>query len=139
MLKQIGRKMPTDGTPRSQCHPPRDCSGTVSSRAAAMARRPFRSGLGWRTMVALVLLMQGLAGCEEKWKAHEYDERDADLEAAFFAGLDTSEIADVPEARSLRPCCIFGNDVAVQGGSMPGPRSRGSHGVLATGPGAAQH
>lgn len=44
-----------------------------------------------------------------------------ELDTAFFSGLDSEAIADVPEPQSLRPCCIFGNDVGVQVGSVPVP------------------
>ena len=46
---------------------------------------------------------------------------DEDLHAAFFAGEDSKEIASVPEPGSLRPCCVFGNDVRAQLGSIPVP------------------
>src|SRR5262249_9640389 len=44
-----------------------------------------------------------------------------ELDAAFFAGIDPKQIADVPEPTSLRPCCILGNDVSAQLGSVPVP------------------
>jgi hypothetical protein len=47
--------------------------------------------------------------------------RDEELDTAFFAGLDSKEVADVPEPASLRPCCIFGTDVGAQVRSVPVP------------------
>ena len=82
---------------------------------------PDRRRVARRAMLGTMLLALALWGCREKWTAHEHPARDEQLEAAFFAGLDTPEIADVPESRALRPCCIFANDVGVQVGSIPVP------------------
>jgi hypothetical protein len=51
----------------------------------------------------------------------QHPPRDEELDSAFFSGLDSEAIADVPEPQSLRPCCIFGHDVGVQVGSVPVP------------------
>ena len=68
--------------------------------------------------IVLVLAVAALGGCEQKW---QQEVRDEETESAFFAGLDSKEIADVPEPRSLRPCCVFGNDVGVQIRTVPLP------------------
>lgn len=48
--------------------------------------------------------------------------RDEELDAAFFAGLDSKKVADLPEPTSLRPCCVFGKDVGaeVRSRAVPG-------------------
>ena len=73
--------------------------------------------------VAWVILPLALLsfGCKEKWNTRQQPVRDEELESAFFSGLDAEEIPDVPEPQSLRPCCIFGNDVGVQVGRMKVP------------------
>jgi len=48
-------------------------------------------------LVALILLVQALAGRKEKWQAREYAERDAELEAAFRA----CALASTTTTRSL--------------------------------------
>jgi hypothetical protein len=68
--------------------------------------------------VLVILLILALPGCKQEW---EHRVRDEELESAFFAGLDSKEIPALPEPQSLRPCCIFGNDVQVQVGSVPMP------------------
>lgn len=60
-------------------------------------------------------------GCKEKWDTTQHPVHDEELDVAFFSGLDSQAIADVPEPKSLRPCCIFGNDVGVQVGRMKVP------------------
>jgi len=60
-------------------------------------------------------------GCQEKWDTTQRPVRDEELDAAFFSGLDAEVIPDVPEPESLRPCCVFGNDVGVQVGRMKVP------------------
>ena len=60
-------------------------------------------------------------GCKEKWDTTQQPVRDKELESAFFSGLDSEVIPEVPEPQSLRPCCIFGNDVGVQVGRMKVP------------------
>jgi hypothetical protein len=67
-------------------------------------------------LVALALVLRGLA---EKW--HVADLNDAELDTVFFAGLNAAEIPNIPEPTNLRPCCIFGNDIGVQVGSVPVP------------------
>ena len=69
--------------------------------------------------LGVLLLVLPLAGCEQKWDQAARD--DEELEAAFFAGLDTKELVDLPEPQSLRPCCVFGNDIGVQIRSIPMP------------------
>jgi len=81
------------------------------------ARKFFASTLMW-AILALSLLS---SGCKEKWDMTQNAVQDEELDAAFFSGLDSQEIADVPEPRSLRPCCIFGNDVSVAVGAVPIP------------------
>jgi len=73
-----------------------------------------------------VLLALGLAllssGCEQKWDMTQRPVRDAETDSAFFAGLNSEAIVEVPEPTSLRPCCVFGNDVGVEiaGARLPG-------------------
>jgi len=75
-----------------------------------------------RTAAWIALSLAVLAaGCEQKWDTAQRPVQDEELDAAFFSGLDSKEIADVPEPASLRPCCIFGNDVGAQVGSIPVP------------------
>jgi hypothetical protein len=74
----------------------------------------------WAVWMALSLALLS-AGCKEKWSMAQHPVKDEELDAAFFSGLDTKEIADVPEPTSLRPCCIFANDVGAQIGSVPVP------------------
>jgi hypothetical protein len=62
-----------------------------------------------------------LAGCGEQWDAGQHPVKDEEADTAFFAGIDAKEIPDVPEPKSLRPCCILGNDVGVEIGSVPVP------------------
>jgi hypothetical protein len=77
---------------------------------------------GTRCAVLATLALALLSfGCEEKWDTTQHPARDEELDAAFFSGLDSEAIADVPEPQSLRPCCIFGNDVGVQVGRVPVP------------------
>ena len=68
-------------------------------------------------VLGLIVIMVGLAASrrDQRW-AMSAPLRDEELDAAFFAGVDAKQIADVPEATSLRPCCIFGNDVGAQVG-----------------------
>ena len=72
--------------------------------------------------LALVMLT---AGCEQKWNTAKDPVQDEELDTAFFAGLDPKEIPDVPEPKGLRPCCILGNDIGAEVGSIPVPRSSG--------------
>jgi hypothetical protein len=81
------------------------------------ARKFFTGTLVW-AILALSLLSPG---CKEKWDMTQNAVQDEELDAAFFSGLDSQEIADVPEPLSLRPCCIFGNDVSVAVGTVPIP------------------
>ncbi len=71
--------------------------------------------------LAILVLAALSGGCEEKWDTTQRPLRDEELDAAFFAGLDSETIPDVPEPEALRPCCIFGNDVGVQLGRMRVP------------------
>jgi hypothetical protein len=73
------------------------------------------------TARALLLLTLLCVGCKEKWDTTQRPVRDEELDSAFFSGLDAEVIPDVPEPQSLRPCCIFGNDVGVQVGRMKVP------------------
>jgi hypothetical protein len=100
---------------------PATVAGTLFAVVAGPVCGPLRRRVARAAMLATMLLAPALWGCKEKWTAAEHPGRDEELEASFFAGLDTPEIADVPEARSLRPCCIFANDVGVQVGSVPIP------------------
>src|SRR5262249_29158163 len=74
-------------------------------------------GLVW-PMLSLALLS---AGCSEKWDMTKQPVRDEELDTAFFSGLDSKEVADVPEPASLRPCCIFGTELGAQVRSVPVP------------------
>ncbi|MGZ6075863.1 MAG: DUF4056 domain-containing protein [Isosphaeraceae bacterium] len=69
-------------------------------------------------VLGLLLLVLPVAGCQQKW---ERPARDEEMESAFFAGLDTKELVDLPEPRRLRPCCVFGTDIGVQIRSVPVP------------------
>ena len=73
-------------------------------------------------VLALIVIVVGLTASrrDQRW-AMSAPLQDEELDAAFFAGVDAKQIADVPEATSLRPCCIFGNDVGAQVGSIPVP------------------
>ena len=84
-----------------------------SRRARYRVKRRLRVGL-W-----LVLLILPLAACQQKWE--QPNVRDEEMESAFFAGLDTKELADLPEPSRLRPCCVFGHDIGVQIRSVPMP------------------
>jgi len=75
-----------------------------------------------RIAASAILLLAVLSfGCKEKWDTTQRPVPDEELDAAFFSGLDAEVIPDVPEPESLRPCCIFGNDVGVQVGRMKVP------------------
>jgi hypothetical protein len=75
-----------------------------------------------RNLAWVILSLAVLSfGCEQKWDTTQQPAQDEELDAAFFAGLDSAAIADVPEPQSLRPCCIFGDNVGVQVGSIPVP------------------
>ena len=75
-----------------------------------------------RIALAAILSLAVLAfGCKQKWDVTQHPVKDEELDTAFFAGLDSDAIADVPEPQSLRPCCIFGNDIGVQVGRMRVP------------------
>ena len=77
----------------------------------------LRRGLLWSAFTLALLS----TGCSEKWDMTKQPVRDEELDTAFFAGLDSKEVADVPEPASLRPCCIFGTDVGAQVRSVPVP------------------
>jgi hypothetical protein len=49
------------------------------------------------------------------------DLKDEEIDRTFFSGLNAAGIPNVPEPTSLRPCCIFGNDIGVNVGSIPVP------------------
>ena len=74
------------------------------------------------TVLGLIVIAVGLtAGARgQKW-ALSAPLQDEQLEAAFLAGKDAKQISDVPEPTSLRPCCILGNDVQAEVGSIPVP------------------
>jgi hypothetical protein len=88
-----------------------------ASKPALRARCDFVNSACW-VIIALTLVF---VGCKQKWDTTQRPTRDEELDSAFFSGLDSEQIADVPEPQSLRPCCIFGNDVGVQMGSVPVP------------------
>lgn len=76
----------------------------------------------WFGMASAAVFIALLSfSCRDKWDSTAHPVQDEELDAAFFAGLSSEEIPDVPEPKSLRPCCIFGNDVAVSVGSVPVP------------------
>ncbi len=81
--------------------------------------RTGRAWIGWATAAVFLMLLP--FGCRQKWDTTANPPVDEELESAFFAGLSSEEIPDLPEPKSLRPCCIFGNDVAVSVGSVPVP------------------
>lgn len=70
--------------------------------------------------IALTLAVLS-AGCSEKWDTTQHPVHDEEVDAAFFAGLNYKGLADVPEPKSLRPCCILGNDIGAEVGSIPVP------------------
>jgi hypothetical protein len=72
---------------------------------------------GW-VVLALGLLS---ASCAPKWNTVQHPLQDEELDGAFFSGLGSKDVPDVPEPKSLRPCCIFGNDVSVEVGTVPVP------------------
>ena len=73
--------------------------------------------LVWMALTLAVLT----AGCSEKWDTTQKPIHDEEVDAAFFAGLNFKGLADVPEPTSLRPCCILGNDIGAEVGSIPVP------------------
>jgi hypothetical protein len=89
-------------------------------RTSAPAPRAWRHLVHGACGVILTLTLLSV-GCKQKWDTTQRPARDEELDSAFFAGLDSEQIADVPEPQSLRPCCIFGNDVGVQIGRMKVP------------------
>jgi len=72
-------------------------------------------------VVATLALVMLTAGCEQKWNTAKDPVQDEELDTAFFAGLDPKEIPDVPEPKGLRPCCILGNDIGAEVGSIRVP------------------
>jgi hypothetical protein len=62
-----------------------------------------------------------LAGCQQEWNTSKKPVTDKELDSAFFAGIDPKDIPDVPEPKSLRPCCILGNDIGAEVGDIPVP------------------
>lgn len=78
----------------------------------------YRLLLVWMVLL-LALSLVVLAGSAERW--HVLDVNDEEVDTAFFSGLNAAEIPNVPEPTSLRPCCIFGNDIGAQVGSIPVP------------------
>ena len=90
----------------------------VREEGTASGTRQFSvRNLVWATL-ALALLS---SSCKQKWDTSQQPVRDEELDSAFFSGLDAEQLPDVPEPQNLRPCCIFGNDVGVQVGSIPVP------------------
>ncbi|MEW6444378.1 MAG: DUF4056 domain-containing protein, partial [bacterium] len=81
-----------------------------------VSRLLFRSAACAGLMLALLSF-----GCRDKWDVSGHPVKDEELDSAFFAGLNSVEIPDVPEPQRLRPCCIFGNDVGVSVGHVPVP------------------
>lgn len=51
--------------------------------------------------------------CKARWDTTETPVRDEELEQAFFSGLNSIDVPDLPEPSRLRPCCIFGDEVGV--------------------------
>ncbi|HVM96912.1 MAG TPA: DUF4056 domain-containing protein [Candidatus Acidoferrales bacterium] len=88
----------------------------TSSTTVRKTRRILTSGALGAILLALLP-----SGCKEKWDTTQRPVHDEELDSAFFSGLDSDVIPDVPEPQSLRPCCIFGNDVGVQVGRMTVP------------------
>jgi hypothetical protein len=71
------------------------------------------------TALAVTLCAALLVGSAEKWSTSKLN--DEEVDAAFFSGLNPEDIPTVPEPTSLRPCCIFANDVGARVGSIPVP------------------
>ena len=69
-------------------------------------------------VLALGLL---IAGCRADWDTTSKPVQDEELEQAFFSGLNSIDVPDLPEPSRLRPCCVFGNDVGVGIRSIPIP------------------
>jgi|GEM_PF-1762357 len=74
--------------------------------AEARAPRPPKRLDTRRAVPAMLLLGLLCCGCDQKWDMTQRPVSDEELDSAFFSGLDAEVIADVPEPRSLRPCCI---------------------------------
>ena len=72
------------------------------------------------TALAVTLCAALLVGSAEKWSTTS-NLNDEEVDAAFFSGLNPEDIPAVPEPTSLRPCCIFGNDIGARVGSIPVP------------------
>lgn len=88
---------------------------------SGLRARSGRRALGPSARKAALVLAVVLSGCVQRWETKGPPVRDEELDAAFFAGLDTRQIVDVPEPTRLRPCCIFGHDVGVLLGALPLP------------------
>jgi hypothetical protein len=88
-----------------------------ASKPAPTRRRHFVHNACWAIFTLTLLSV----GCKQKWDTTQRPARDEELDSAFFSGLDAEAIPDVPEPQSLRPCCIFGNDVGVQVGRIKVP------------------
>lgn len=79
---------------------------------------------------AFVLLASGVFGCQEtSWDVSKKARaRDADVAAALgdtiqgnSAGLEATDIPEIPYPGALRPCCAFGADLDVALGRVPIP------------------
>jgi uncharacterized protein DUF4056 len=68
----------------------------------------------------LTLCVALLLASAERWATTSHL-NDEELDAAFFSGFNPEDIPAVPEPTSLRPCCIFGNDIGARVGSIPVP------------------
>jgi len=109
-------KTATDMRPRRTAFGNSDGHPKSEKRSLAALRRTRGA-----VLATLVLALLSF-GCEQKWDITQRPVRDEEADSAFFAGLNSDEIFDVPEPTSLRPCCIFGNDIGVQigGTRVPG-------------------
>jgi hypothetical protein len=72
------------------------------------------------TALVITVCVALLVGSAEKWTTTS-DLSDEEVHAAFFSKLNPDDIPAVPEPTSLRPCCIFGNDIGARVGSVPVP------------------
>jgi hypothetical protein len=61
---------------------------------------------------ALVLAL-GSTACKARWDTAPNPLRDEELEQAFFSGLNSIDVPDLPEPSRLRPCCVFGDEIGV--------------------------
>ena len=116
-----GEEQDPDARLRRQLRRRQRAAGAVGlgdRRAHGMrACAPMRLPLLFAVVLALGLPS---VGCKEHWDTPR-PLKDEELETAFFSGLNSIDVPDLPEPRRLRPCCIFGDEVGVGLGPLPVP------------------